>query len=113
LRGAAFVHLDVREFMAEDAVITLAHRGQGEGVGGGAVKDKEHLAMSLENIPDQIGGLLSPTVLTVTGRMVLVRLGQGRPRFRTDPGVVVAGKMAARRQRRVHRRISYVMRVWV
>ena len=92
LRRAAFIGLDVRVVVADDAVIALAERGEGEGVGGGAVEDEEDVAVGLEHTAEQVAGAHGPFVVAVGREAAAVGLGQGGPGLRADAGGVVTGE---------------------
>src|ERR1035441_9876785 len=92
-RRAALGGLDVREFVAENAVIRLAQRCQRKRIGGSAVEDKKHLAVRLENFPETVGGALGPEVVAVADFVAGVRLGHRGPGFRTDAGIIIARKL--------------------
>ena len=65
------------------------HRGDGQGVGGGAVEDEEDLAVGLEEFAQGIARPGCPFVVPVAGRMTLVRLLQGFPA--DNPGNLTKG----------------------
>ncbi len=94
-RRAAFVGLDVGRLGADDAVVALAQRRQGQGVGGGAVEGEEHLAVGFEQLAEMVGGAGRPLVVAVGALVALVSLFHGGPGFRADAGIVVAGKLLA------------------
>src|SRR5437879_13468790 len=94
-RRAAFIGLDVRVLVANDAVERLAKLRQRECVGRGAIKDKKHLTVGFENLAHQITDARWPTI--IAGRRCradMRRLQRGESR-RTNPGGVVAGKLMA------------------
>jgi hypothetical protein len=93
-------------FVTQDGVIGLAHRRQRERVGGGAVEDEEHLARGLEQLSNQVGGPARPGIVPVAAGVAGVGLLQGRPRFRADAGVVVAGELAATSGDVTHKTLS-------
>ena len=95
LGRAALGGLDVRQLVAEDAVVRLAERGQRKRIGRGAVEDEEHLAVGLEYVADQVGGLSGPGVVAIADFVALVGLGHGGEGFRANAGIIVAGKLAA------------------
>ena len=105
LRRAALGGFDVRVFVAQDAVIRLAERGEREGIGRRAVEDEEHLAVGLEHIADQVGRLGRPGVVAIAGLVALVGLGHRGKRFRANAGIIVTGKLAAGICFRIHVRI--------
>ena len=74
-------------------MVALAQRGQGQGVGGGAVEGEEHLAIGFEQAAEMVGGARRPFVIAVGALVALVGLGHGGPGFGTDAGVVVAGEL--------------------
>ena len=106
-RRAAFIGFHVGQFVADDAVIGLAQRRQRKGVGGGAIEDEKHFATSFEDIADQVGGLLRPRVVAVGSGVAVIGLLHGRPRFGTNPGVIIAGELAAGRCGGAVRRVAF------
>lgn len=96
LGGAAFVGFDVGGLVTDDAVVTLAEGGEGEGVGGGAVEDKKDLGGGMvEDVSDEVASAASPVVGTVGGEAALVGGGEGGPSFGANAGGVVAGEAVA------------------
>jgi len=100
-RGAAFIGFHVGQFVADDAVIGAAERCQGQGVGGRAVEYEENLAIGFEGLADTGTGLLGPDVVAVGGDEAPVGLIHGLPRFGTNAGIVVAGKLIEDRVLRI------------
>ncbi|MCY1420814.1 hypothetical protein D9M71_364490 [compost metagenome] len=92
-RRAALVGLDVGGLGADHAVVALAQRGQGQGVGGGAVEGEEHFAVGFEQVAEIVGRAGGPLVLAVGALVAVVGLGHRRPGFRADAGIVVAGEL--------------------
>ena len=101
---AALGGFHMRVFMAHDAVVGLAERGQRERIGGGAVEDKEHFALGLEKFADEVGGALRPGIVAVIGRGPVIGFGERGEGFGADAGDVVAGKMKARIRFKSHAR---------
>ena len=62
LRRAAFIRLDMRMLVADDAVKRPAELREREAVRGRAVEDEEHLAIRLENLAHQIAHALRPLI---------------------------------------------------
>ena len=94
--GAAFVGFDVGGFVANDAVVTLAEGGEGEGVGGGAVEDKKDLGgRVIEDVADEVAGAAGPVVGAIRGEVASVGGGEGGPSFGADARGVVAGEAIA------------------
>ena len=91
---AAFVAFDVRGLVAQDAVVRLAHGGEGEGVGGGAIENEEDLTLRFEDVADEIRGHGGPFVVAIAADVAVVGFGDGGPCFGADAGVVVAGELA-------------------
>ncbi|MCY1405739.1 hypothetical protein D9M71_209840 [compost metagenome] len=94
-RGAAFVGFDVGGFRADHAVVTLAQRRQRQRVGGGAVEGEKHFAVGFEQFAESVGGAGGPLVVAVCALVAVVGLFHGRPGFRADTGIVVAGELLA------------------
>ena len=95
LRRAAFVGLDVRQLVADDAVIRLAERRQRQGVGRRAVEDEEDFAIGLEQLAERIAGPLGERIVAIGGRVRALAARECVPGFGADAGVVVAGKLPA------------------
>ena len=79
--------------VADDLVLRPANSGQGQGIGRGAGKDEIHVAVRLEQFPDEIGGFCCPFILAVSGGKALVGTCQGGPGLRDDPSGVIAGEV--------------------
>lgn len=92
---AAFVGLHMGDVRAQNAVVGLAERGEGKGVGGGAVEGEEDFAVGLEEVAEEVGGLLGPLVIAVAALVGGVGLFHGLPGLGADAGVVVAGELSA------------------
>lgn len=95
LRRTAFVGLDVGGLGADDAVVALAQRGQGQGVGSGTVEGEEHLAVGFEQVAEVFRGALGPLVVAVGAIVAVVGLFHCCPGFGADAGIVVAGELLA------------------
>ncbi len=95
LRRTALVGFDVGGLGADDAVIALAQRGQGQGVGGSAVEGEEHLAVGLEQLAEVLGGPFGPLIVAIGALVALVGLLHRGPGFGADAGIVVAGELLA------------------
>ena len=76
-------------------MVRLAQGGERQRVGGGAVEGEEHLAVGLEGLAQEVGGLGRPAVVAVAGLVAAVRLGHGGERLGADAGVVVARELSA------------------
>jgi hypothetical protein len=92
LGRAAFVHLKMCGLVAENPLIAAAQGGECERIGGGAVEDEKHLALSLEHGLHLRAGLGGPGVVAVTGGAAGIGGGEGGEGFRAQAGGVVAGK---------------------
>src|SRR5437660_4613130 len=68
-RRATLVALDVRELMAEDAVIGLAQRGERKGIGSRAIEDEKDLAFRFKYVTDQIRRFGSPGVIAIAAHV--------------------------------------------
>ena len=113
LRAAALGGFDVRQFVAENAVVGLAQRRQRKRVGRRAVKDEKHLAVGLEDVANQVGRLVGPGIVSITDFVTLVGLRHGGEGFRTNTGIIVAGKLATGSSFCIHRRhFSYPAAGW-
>src|SRR6266436_3920403 len=64
-RRAAFIGLNVRLLVADDAVERLAKLRQRESVGRGAIENKKHLTVGLENLAHKIANTRGPSILAV------------------------------------------------
>ncbi|MNP09124.1 hypothetical protein D3C76_1012160 [compost metagenome] len=95
LRRAAFVGFDVGGLGADYTVVALAQRGQGQGVGGGAVEGEKHLAVGFEQLAEVLRGALGPLVVAVSAVVAVVGFLHRRPGFGADTGIVVAGELLA------------------
>lgn len=93
LRRAALVGLDVGGLRADHAVVALAQRGQGQGVGGGAVEGEEHFAIGLEQLAEVVRSARGPLVVAIGALVAAVGFGHRRPGFGADTGIVVAGEL--------------------
>jgi len=82
-------------FVAKDAVIRMAAGGERKRIGGGAIKDKEDLAMRLKHVTQQVGSATCPRIIAVTTGVAVVGFLEGGPRFGADAGIIVAGELAA------------------
>ena len=91
-RGAAFVGVDVGDLVAEHALVAGAEGGEREGVGGGAVEDKERLAIGGEELPEKLVRAGGGGVFAVAGDAGGVGGVEGGEGFGADAGGVVAGK---------------------
>ena len=91
-RRAALVRVDVGDLVTEDALVALAEGGEREGVGGGAVEDKEGFAVGLENLTEEISGAVGRGVGAVRRRGAGVGGGEGGERLGAEAGGVVTGK---------------------
>lgn len=67
-RGAAFVGIDVGNFMAEHTLMAGAEGGEREGVGCGAIEDKESFTISGEEIAEKLARSGRGSVFAVAGR---------------------------------------------
>ena len=93
LWGPALVGFHMGQFVADHAVVGLAQRRQGQGVGRRAVKDKEHLAVGLEDAAKGVRRPLGPPIVAVGGDIPLVGLDEVLQRLGAHARVVVAGKL--------------------
>ena len=89
---AAFIHLQVRGLMAQDALVAAAESGEREGVGGGAVEDEENLAVCFKYFSHLRARLGGPRVVTVPRGAAGVGGGERGHGLGADPGGVVAGE---------------------
>jgi hypothetical protein len=92
-RPAAFVRLDVRQLVADHAVVALAQRGQRQRVGDGAVEDEIDVAIGLEQRAQAVGDAPRPVVLAVAGGIAGIGGEQGLQGFGADARAVVAGEL--------------------
>jgi len=92
LGGAAFVGVDVGDLVAEDALVTLAEGGEGEGIGGGAVEDEKCFAVGFEEIAEELAGAGGGGVVAVGGDGAGVGGVDGGEGLGADAGGVVAGE---------------------
>ena len=92
LGRAAFVGVDVGDLVAEDTLVALAECGESEGVGGGAVEDKERLAVGLEDLAEEGLGAGGGGVVAVGGDEVGVGGGENGEGLGAEAGGVVAGE---------------------
>ncbi len=92
---AAFIGVHVGEFVAQNAVVGLAEGGEGQGIGGGAVKHKKDFAAGLKQIANHAGGLGGPGIIAVGLFMAVIGGGEDGPGFGADPRIVIAGELAA------------------
>ena len=90
--GAAFVGIDVGDLVAEHALVAGAEGGEREGVGGGAVEDKERLAIGGEELPEKLVRAGRGGVFAVAGDARGVGGVEGGEGIGADAGGVVAGK---------------------
>lgn len=90
--GATLVHVDMRVFMTEYPVITLAECRKGDRVGRRAVEDEEHFTVGLEKTGDQFQCAAGPVVLTVGWSVPGIGGGEGGQCLRGHPGGVVTGE---------------------
>ena len=90
----AFVADQVCMLVADHAFKRRAHRGERERIGRRSVEDKEDLAISLEDLPDQPLRLGRPCVRAVARRVSRICFLDRRPCLRADAGPVVAGELA-------------------
>lgn len=81
--------------VTQNAVIRLAKRRERERVGGRAVEDEEYFAILLKDFAKQVRSTLRPSVIAVADLVIGIGLLQGSPRLGTDPGIIVAGEVAA------------------
>ncbi|MNE46627.1 hypothetical protein D3C80_1409750 [compost metagenome] len=95
LRRTAFVGFDVGGLGADHAVIALAQRRQGQGVGSGAVESEEHFAVGFEQLAEVLRCTLGPLVVAVGAVVAVVGFFHRRPGFGADAGIVVAGELLA------------------
>ena len=95
LRSPAFIRLNMRNLVADHAVIGLAERGQGERVRRRAVEDKEHFAIRLENLAKQFCRAAGDRVVSVGREIPGIAFLQRLPRLRANPRGVVTGKGVA------------------
>ncbi|MNC26131.1 hypothetical protein D3C75_742520 [compost metagenome] len=95
LRRTALVGFDVGGLGADHAVVALAQRGQGQGVGGGAVEGEEHFAVGFEQLAEVFRGAFGPLVVAVGAVVAMVGLFHRCPGFGADAGIVVAGELLA------------------
>ena len=100
LRRPAFVGLHMGQFVAEDAVIGLAHGGEREGVGRRAVEDEEDFAVGLEDFADEVRRAGRPRIVAVADGVVVIGFRERSPGLGADAGVIITGEMAARRLHR-------------
>ena len=103
LRRAALVGLDVRHFVAEDRVVRLAHRGQGQRIGGGTVEAEKDLGVVLEDLANQLAGPRRPLVVAIARHRPDIRLLETGPRLGAVAGGVVTGELATGRDGGWHR----------
>ena len=106
LGSAAFIGLAVGEFVANDRMERAAKMRQGERVGGGAVENQEHFAISLENLADLSNQAPGPSIVAVGNFRFRVCFGQCGPGGWADGRGVVARKFEAL-FRRSHRAFPY------
>ncbi|MNP18231.1 hypothetical protein D3C76_1107040 [compost metagenome] len=92
---AALIGFDVGGLGADHTVVALAQRGQGQGVGGGAVEGEEHLAVGFEQLAEVFRGAFGPLVVAVGAVVAMVGFFHRRPGFGADTGIVVAGELLA------------------
>ena len=92
---AAFVGFHMGDFGAKDGMVGLAERGEGEGVGGGAVKNEEDFALGLEDFADEVGRAGGVGIVAVGAGVAVIGFLEGGPCFGADAGVVIAGELAA------------------
>ena len=92
-RAATLVGLDVRDVVANDAVIALAERGECERVRCGTVEGEIDIAIGCEQFAQPVRNAAGPFVIAVGRRVVNVGVDQRLQGFRADSGVVIAGKM--------------------
>ena len=83
----------MRLVTADDTVIGLAERGQGKRVSRRTVEDKVDFALGFKQSAEQVSGLGGPGIISIRGGMSLIGGLHGLRCFRTDPGVVIAGKL--------------------
>ena len=102
LGRAAFVGFDVGDFVAKNAMVGLAKGSQGERVGRGPVENEKDFALGFEDLANQVGRIFGPAVVAVAQRVARIGFSQSRPGLRTNPGIIVAGKLAARVDRIFH-----------
>lgn len=74
-------------------MVALAQRGQGQGVGGGAVEGEEHFAIGLEQLAEVVRSTRGPLVVAIGALVAAVGFGHRRPGFGADTGIVVAGEL--------------------
>src|ERR1700730_16121492 len=72
-RRAAFIGLNVRMLVADDAVERLAKLRQRECVGRGAIENKKYLAIRFKNLTHKIANTRGPSILAVGRRLIRVR----------------------------------------
>src|ERR1043166_4668884 len=90
LRSAAFIGLDMRLLVANDAVIRPAELSQGEGICGRSVEDEKGRAIRLENLAHPFGHAPGPFIIAVGSGPSRVRFGQSGPGLRANCRGVVA-----------------------
>ncbi|OIQ67047.1 hypothetical protein GALL_513800 [mine drainage metagenome] len=96
LRTAALIGFDMRHRGADHCVIALAHGGQRQRVGRGAVEHEVHVAIGLERFAQPVGDAVRPAIVAIRRLMArCIGLQQPVQGFGTDAGVVIAGKMLA------------------
>ena len=100
LRGPALIRFDVRDLVAEDRVVRLAHGGEGQRVGGRAVEHEKHLRRALEDLADEFAGPGRPRVVAVARLALLVGPRERFPRPGAHRGRVVTGELAVWRDGR-------------
>src|SRR5688572_28620832 len=100
LGSATFIRLAVGVFVANHRVKRTAEVRQGERVGGSAVEDQEHLAISLENLADLSNEAPSPFIVTVRNFGLGICFRESGPGGWTDGRGVVARKFEAFVRRR-------------
>ena len=89
---------DVGEGVAEDAVVTLADRGEREGIGGSAIENEEDVARGFEDVGEKFFRAGGVGVVTIARDAVGVGGGEGGEGLGADAGGVVAreGEIGAR-----------------
>ena len=93
LWGTAFVGFDVCCVGADDGLVGLAERREGDGVGRRAVEDEEDFRIGFEQLPKPVADLVGGVVVAVGCGVAAVGLVESGERLRANAGGVVAGKL--------------------
>jgi hypothetical protein len=93
-RGAAFIALDVSLGMCQHRAPGRAERGDGQGIGGGPRRHREHTHAGFEELAEHRVEALRPLVRAIGQRGAVVHLGNGCKYFGADRGGVVGLEVA-------------------